>query len=161
MVFFFAVCLAFAFSVHAAPKLIDWSWSNPTLDYLEKNLPRMNEECPFLDGLVIRMNGKTIKVDGKDWTPSTGNAWSRRAWTYEMFEDFEPRPGVTKRCVDYTLMYEGPGKYFTSEAIEAHKRGIPLYTMANTGGLSWDVGVVPYEPCPYQWKRRYDGMESH
>ena len=78
--------------------------------------------------------------------------------TYEMFENFEPRPGVTKRCVDYTLMYEGPGKYFTSEAIEAHKRGIRLYTMANTGGLSWDIGVVPYEPCPYQWKRRYDGM---
>ncbi len=78
--------------------------------------------------------------------------------TYEMFEQFEPRPGVTKRCVDYTLMFEGPGKYFTSEAIAARKRGIPLYTMANTAGLSWDVGVIPYEPAPYQWKRRYDGI---
>ncbi len=78
--------------------------------------------------------------------------------TYEMFEEFHPAPGVTERCVDYTLMYEGPGKYFTSEAIEAKKRGIRLYTMANTGGLTWDVGVVPFEPCPYQWKRRWDGM---
>lgn len=78
--------------------------------------------------------------------------------TYEMFEQFEPRPGVTKRCVDYTLMFEGPGRYFTSEAVAAHKRGIPLYTMANTGGLSWDIGVIPYEPAPYQWKRRYDGI---
>ncbi|MGI6337630.1 MAG: hypothetical protein ACOXZM_11440 [Eubacteriales bacterium] len=78
--------------------------------------------------------------------------------TYEMFEQFHPRPGVTVRCVDYTLMFEGPGKYFTSEAIAAHRRGIPLYAMANTGGLTWDIGVVPYEPAPYQWKRRYDGM---
>lgn len=78
--------------------------------------------------------------------------------TYEMFEKFEPAPGVTKKCVDYTLSFEGPGQYFTSEAEAAHERGIRLYTMANTGGLSWDIGVVPYEPAPYQWKRRYDGL---
>ena len=30
--------------------------------------------------------------------------------------------------------------------------------MTNTGGLTWDVGVVPYEPAPYKWIERYEGM---
>lgn len=78
--------------------------------------------------------------------------------TYEMFEQFDISDTVKERCVDYTLFFEGPGKYFSSEAREAHKRGIKLYTMSNTGGLTWDIGVIPYEPAPYQWQRRYDGM---
>ncbi len=84
--FFSVVFMAFAFSVQAAPKLIDWSWSNPTLDYLEKNLARMNNECPFLDGLVLRISGKTIEKDGKKWTAGTGNAWNKRAWSFDMFD---------------------------------------------------------------------------
>lgn len=78
--------------------------------------------------------------------------------TYEMFQTFKPAPGIDTRCVDYTLMFEGPGDYFVSEAEAAHERGLKLYSMANTGGLTWDIGVIPYQPCPYQWKRRYDGM---
>jgi len=78
--------------------------------------------------------------------------------TYEMFEQFDISETVKERCVDYTLFFEGPGKYFASEAEEAHKRGIRLYTMSNTGGLTWDIGVIPYEPAPYQWQRRYNGM---
>ena len=77
--------------------------------------------------------------------------------TYEMFEDVE-REGVMNRTVDYTLFFEGPGKYFVSEAKLAKERGIRLYTMSNTGGLTWDVGTIPYEPAPYQWMRRYEGM---
>ena len=74
--------------------------------------------------------------------------------TFEMFETFQKPNGVTVKCVDYTISFEGPGEYFTSEAEEAHKRGIPLYAMSNTGGLTWDFGVVPYLPCPQQWHRR-------
>lgn len=77
--------------------------------------------------------------------------------TFEMFEDIV-KDGITTRCVDYTASFEGPGKYFRSEAQAAHERGIPLYTMCNTGGLSWDIGVIPYEPIPFQWARRYQGL---
>ncbi len=81
--------------------------------------------------------------------------------TFEMFEDIE-KDGVMTRCVDYTASFAGPGKYFRSEAIAAHQRGIPLYTMSNTGGLSWDIGVIPYEPIPFQWARRYRALiEAH
>lgn len=79
--------------------------------------------------------------------------------TFEMFEDVV-RDGITNRTVDYTLFFEGPGKYFTSEAKLAKERGIRLYAMTNTGGLTWDVGTIPYEPAPYQWMRRYENMRE-
>lgn len=81
--------------------------------------------------------------------------------TFEMFENIE-KNGIITRCVDYTASFEGPGVYFRSEAQAAHERGIPLYTMSNTGGLSWDIGVIPYEPIPFQWERRYRALlEAH
>lgn len=74
--------------------------------------------------------------------------------TFEMFEKLKTGP-VTSTCVDYTLMFEGPGQYFLSEARKARERGIRLYAMVNTGGLTWDIGVIPYEPAPQQWMRRH------
>jgi hypothetical protein len=79
--------------------------------------------------------------------------------TFEMFEKFD-RDGVIHTCVDYTASFAGPGVYFASEAKAAHERGIRLYTMANTGGLTWDIGVIPYEPIPYQWARRHAGLHQ-
>lgn len=66
--------------------------------------------------------------------------------------------GVKSLLADYTLSYEGPSEYFLSEAKAAKRRGIHLYAMANTGGLTWDFGVIPYEPFPYQWERRYKAL---
>ncbi|HCU36905.1 MAG TPA: hypothetical protein DGT21_16095 [Armatimonadetes bacterium] len=77
--------------------------------------------------------------------------------TFEMFENIE-KDGIITRCVDYTASFEGPGIYFRTEAQTAHERGIPLYAMANTAGLTWDIGVIPYEPIPFQWARRYQGL---
>ena len=79
--------------------------------------------------------------------------------TFEMFEKIKTG-NVTSTCVDYTLFFEGPGEYFKSEAEIAHERGIKLYTMSNTGGLTWDIGVIPYEPTPYQWMRRHKGLHD-
>jgi hypothetical protein len=77
--------------------------------------------------------------------------------TFEMFEDVE-RNGVPTRCVDYTASFAGPGKYFASEAKTAHESKLRLYTMANTGGQTWDFGVIPYEPVPFQWARRHEAL---
>lgn len=79
--------------------------------------------------------------------------------TFEMFETI-PKQGIKTRCVDYTASFEGPGNYFRTEAEAAHRRGIPLYTMANTAGLSWDIGIIPYEPIPFQWNRRYEALRK-
>ncbi len=79
--------------------------------------------------------------------------------TYEMFERF-PVGNTFETVADYSISFEGPGQYFISEAEEAKRSGVKLYTMSNTGGLTWDVGVIPYVPVPYQWKRRWDSMQK-
>jgi len=79
--------------------------------------------------------------------------------TFEMKQTII-REGVQNYTVDYNLWFEGPGDYFKSEAQRAKERGIRLYTMSNTGGLTWDVGVIPYEPAPQQWIRRYTEMKK-
>ncbi len=80
--------------------------------------------------------------------------------TFEMFEPQVKRNGLNAPSADYSLSFEGPGRYFASEAARAHKRGLRLYSMSNTGGLTWDYGVIPYQPCPYQWARRYAGIRK-
>ncbi len=77
--------------------------------------------------------------------------------TFEMFEKLK-RENITNVTVDYTLSFEGPGHYFTSEAKAAKERNIPLYTMSNAAGMTWDFGVVPYEPVPFQWAKRFDAL---
>ena len=77
--------------------------------------------------------------------------------TFEMFEQVK-RENITNVCVDYTLSFEGPGEYFRSEAEAAKEKGIGLYAMSNTGGLTWDVGVIPYQPMPGQWTRRHEAL---
>lgn len=79
--------------------------------------------------------------------------------TFEMFEDLTVE-GVPARTSDYSLFFTGPGKYFLSEAKAAGRNGIPLYAMTNAAGLTWDVGTVPFEPCPDQWLRRYEHMRE-
>lgn len=79
--------------------------------------------------------------------------------TFEMFQQRELE-GLPISTVDYTLSYVGPGDYFASEAKCAKECGIRLYTQSNTGGLTWDFGVIPYEPCPMQWAKRYDALRE-
>lgn len=79
--------------------------------------------------------------------------------TFEMFEYYKI-DGLREQIADYSLRFTGPGKYFTSEAEAAKKRNIRLYSMTNTGGLTWDFGVIPYEPMPFQWIKRFDEMRK-
>lgn len=77
--------------------------------------------------------------------------------TFEMFEKLR-RENITNVTVDYTLSFEGPGHYFTSEAKASKERDLRLYTMSNAAGLTWDFGVIPYEPMPFQWEKRYNAL---
>ena len=79
--------------------------------------------------------------------------------TYEMGQNFM-RDGFEIRVADYNLFYVGPSDYFTSEAQFAKENGLRFYAMTNTGGRTWDVGVVPYIPAPYRWIERYNGMRD-
>lgn len=78
--------------------------------------------------------------------------------TYEMYEESVKRNGMRSRTWDYSLSDSGPGGYYLSEAVESGKLGLRLYTMSNTAGQTWDLGTVPFLPCPFQWKKRWDGL---
>lgn len=81
--------------------------------------------------------------------------------TFEMSQKTKV-DGVSAEATDYTLFLTDAGEYFLSEAEAAKKRGIPVYSMTNTAGLTWDVGTVPYEPAPYQWLKRFCAVnEAH
>lgn len=79
--------------------------------------------------------------------------------TFEMFEKryFENSTG---NYSDYSIVFEGPADVFKGQAEIAKKRNIRLYSMTNTGGRTWDFGVVPYIPVPYQWMKRYEAMKN-
>lgn len=77
--------------------------------------------------------------------------------TYEMFDLYKMGEG-DGMVMDYTISHVGPGKYFLSEAKIAKERGIRLYSQVNTGGRTWDYGIAPYEPFPYQWAARHASL---
>ncbi len=79
--------------------------------------------------------------------------------TFEMFDQIK-RDGITDVCMDYTISFPGPGKYFVSEAKAAKKKNIRLYAMSNTAGMTWDFGTVPYIPVPFQWDRRHQALHE-
>ena len=74
--------------------------------------------------------------------------------TFETFEPIRIAEGIYSHVYDYSVAFAGPGKYFTSEAEVAKECGVKLYAMTNTGGNTWDMGGLPYEPTPGQWRNR-------
>ena len=80
--------------------------------------------------------------------------------TFEMYEDIPAPAGIREYTSDYSITIPGPGRYFLSEAEAAARRGLRLYTMSNTGGRTWDVGVSPYMPTPEIWGERFDRIRE-
>lgn len=80
--------------------------------------------------------------------------------TFEMFENHVKRNGLVSPVADYSLAFSGPGKYFATEAAQAKAAGIELWSNCNSAGLTWDFGNIPYQPAPWQWKKKWDGLKA-
>ncbi len=80
--------------------------------------------------------------------------------TFEMFENHEKRNGLVSPVADYSLAFPGPGKYFRTEAAQAKAAGIELWSNCNSAGLTWDFGNIPYQPAPWQWKKKWDALKD-
>ena len=78
--------------------------------------------------------------------------------TFEMGDKPVNRCGLDMLVQDYSITRPGPGTTFRSEAEVAKRRGIRLYSMTNTGGRTWDFGLLPYEPVPWRWKDRFEAI---
>ena len=80
--------------------------------------------------------------------------------TFEMWDWFTDENGNKYTVDDYSVSFPGPARVFLEEAEKANELGVKLYSMANTGGKTWDIGPVPYLPCPQQWQKRYEGLRD-
>lgn len=81
------------------------------------------------------------------------------AAAFEMFHQEEVAPGVIEESTDYTLWNIGPGNYFASESRLHREMGRPMYAITNSGGNTWDTGVVPFIPAPQRWIQRWQAIE--
>ena len=80
--------------------------------------------------------------------------------TFESGLKHVKRNGMHSQVEDYSIAAVGPGDFFRRQAGEACANGHKVYTMANCAGLAWDFGTIPYNPCPYQWRRRWDAVKA-
>ena len=67
-------------------KIIDMSWSNPSVDYLVENLARMEQEAP-INGITVRFIGRKPGVEGKAGEVHAHAIITRDVWQYEWFAD--------------------------------------------------------------------------
>ena len=89
VLFFSVLCLASPVENPWMPrkkKIIDMSWSNPSIDYLEQNLARMEKEAP-INGITVRFVGRRPGVEGKAGEVHCHNIITRDQWQYEWFAD--------------------------------------------------------------------------
>ena len=117
----------------------------------------IRKRCPDFDIVLWSYNWNRAPADARRALIETLPKDITLQATFEMGQTVE-RDGIKNRTTDYTLFVPGPGYYFSTEAEFAKENDIKLYSMTNTGGLTWDIGVVPYLPMPYQWIRRFEGM---
>ena len=75
--------------------------------------------------------------------------------TFNMFQPIK-LPNCNAVVQDYSISYPHPSDRFLADAKEAAKRNIRLYSMVNTAGRTWDFGVAPYEPFPWQWNTLHE-----
>ena len=79
--------------------------------------------------------------------------------TFEVGATYEI-DGITKYCCDYTISIPGPARGFCVEAQRAKERGLRLYAMTSTGGITQDLNAVPYLPCPQKFIKRFEAMHK-
>ncbi len=78
--------------------------------------------------------------------------------TFENGKRFE-LDGMKGFLRDYSLSQTGPAEVTTGQIDEAAKRGMTVYSKADTFA-TWQFGTLPYLPCPGQWLSRYDALEK-
>ena len=66
------------------PKIIDLSWSNPTISFLQKHLTEMEKNSP-LNGITIRVRGEMIERKGKKYYAGE-SLWTDSKIEFKHFE---------------------------------------------------------------------------
>lgn len=123
-------------------KMIELSWSNPTVDFLVKNVREIEKSCP-MDGVTVRFNGDNA---GKKIVGS--NAMSKNPWKYEWFKkELDLYKSIKfEKLTDnfyYTVVSPGDADWFNDEdwASVCNNYGIAARIVKETGmrGICFDI----------------------
>ncbi len=80
--------------------------------------------------------------------------------TYDKNDYYTNKGGIKTYSRDYTLSNPYPAEKLLSDIKFAHENGYKVYAMTNTGGLTWDMGVMPYQPGAQLWMKRYEKLKE-
>ncbi len=61
---------------------------------------------------------------------------------------------------DYAISQVGPAEVTAAQIVEARKRGMKVYSNAQTFVCGAQLQTLPYHPFPQQWHERYMAMEQ-
>ncbi len=62
---------------------------------------------------------------------------------------------------DYAINQVGPAEVTHAQIGEARKRGMKVYSNAQTFSCGAQLQTVPYHPFPQQWHKRYEALEEY
>jgi len=79
--------------------------------------------------------------------------------TWENGKSFEI-DGLRGHLRDYSLNQIGPAEVTHAQIGEARRRGMRVYSNADTFLCGGQLQTVPYHPFPYQWFDRYKALEK-
>jgi hypothetical protein len=80
--------------------------------------------------------------------------------TWENGKSFE-LDGMHGYLRDYSLNQVGPAEVTDAQIGEARRRGMKVYSNADTFLCGAQLQTVPYHPFPYQWSERYKALEKY
>ena len=80
--------------------------------------------------------------------------------TWENGKSFEI-DGLQGYLRDYSMSQVGPAEVTQAQIEEARRRGMKVYSNADTFVCGAQLQTVPYHPFPYQWYDRYKALEKY
>jgi hypothetical protein len=80
--------------------------------------------------------------------------------TWENGKSFEI-DGLRGHLRDYAIIQVGPAEVTEAQIEEARKRGMKVYSNANTFVCGAQFQTIPHHPFPYQWHARYEALERY
>jgi hypothetical protein len=69
--------------------------------------------------------------------------------------------GLKGFVTDYAISQVGPAEVTRAQIGEARRRGMKVFSNADTFVCGGQLQTFPYHPFPYQWHARYKALEEH
>lgn len=124
------------------------------------------EECHAVDPAIeilpweYNIDFRPSNVDTKRYFIQQLPQDSTPLLTWENGKSFEI-DGLQGHLKDYGINVVGPAEVTAAQIVEARKRGMKVYSNAQTFSCGAQLQTVPYQPFPQQWHARYMALEEH